>query len=212
MSWLTLSVINLVLTVLWALPSATRTDASVAANAVLTVGILLLCLFSYAEHNLSVRPSFLLNVYLGATLLFDIAKTRTLWLRHPEGINQVIAIITSVGAGLKVLLLILEATEKRYILRHPYQNYPSEALAGIYNRSFFWWLNSLFRRGFSKVLGVDDLFALDKQLESKRLHRILKGVVAKSKILSQCIGGSRVNGVDIWQTGKMVEARCCPPA
>ncbi|GAT29334.1 ABC multidrug transporter [Aspergillus luchuensis] len=120
-------------------------------------------------------------------------KTRTLWLRHPEGINQVIAIITSVGAGLKVLLLILEATEKRYILRHPYQNYPPEALAGIYNRSFFWWLNSLFRRGFSKVLGVDDLFALDKQLESKRLHRILKGVVAKDKenggssLLSACL-------------------------
>ncbi|GKZ84939.1 hypothetical protein AnigIFM56816_010499 [Aspergillus niger] len=180
-SWIALSILNLALTVLWALPSATRTDASVAVNAVTTVGILLLCVFSYAEHNLSVRPSFLLNIYLGATLLFDIAKTRTLWLRHPEDINQVIAILTSVGAGLKILLLLLEATEKRFILKLEYENYPPEALAGIYNRSFFWWLNSLFRRGFSKVLGVDDLFALDKQLESKRLHRILKGVVAKDK-------------------------------
>ncbi|GKZ39798.1 hypothetical protein AbraIFM66950_001228, partial [Aspergillus brasiliensis] len=108
-------------------------------------------------------------------------KTRTLWLQHPEEINRTIAIITSVVAGLKFLLLLLEATEKRSVLRPEYKNYPPEALAGIYNRSFFWWLNSLFRRGFSKVLGVDDLFALDKQLESKRLHRILKGVVAKDK-------------------------------
>lgn len=212
MSWIALSILNLALTVLWALPSATRTDASVAVNAVTTVGILLLCVFSYAEHNFSVRPSFLLNVYLGATLLFDIAKTRTLWLRHPEDINQVIAILTSVGAGLKILLLLLEATEKRFILKLEYENYPPEALAGIYNRSFFWWLNSLFRRGFSKVLGVDDLFALDKQLESKRLHRVLKGVVAKGKILYESLEESKFAGVDIWQIRKTVKARCCSPA
>ncbi|PYI12596.1 hypothetical protein BO78DRAFT_392440 [Aspergillus sclerotiicarbonarius CBS 121057] len=173
-AWIALAIVHLILTVLWALPSAARTDASVAVSAVMTVGVLLLCLFSYAEHNLSVRPSFLLNVYLGTTLLFDIAKTRTLWLRHPEEYNEAIAIITSVNVGIKLLLLLLEATEKRRILRPEYKNYPPEALAGIYNKSFFGWLNSLFYRGFSNVLRVDDLFVLDKQLESRRLHGVLQ--------------------------------------
>ena len=204
---------QLVLTVLWALPDATRTDASIAANAVMTVGILLLCLFSYAEHNLSVRPSFLLNVYLGTTLLFDIAKTRTLWLRHPIEINKAIAIITSINVGVKVLLLLLEATEKRSILKQEYKSYPPEALAGIYNKSFFWWLNSLFHRGFSKVLRVDDLFVLDKQLESRRLHRVLKGVWNGGKTyLTPHIFPRSIKVNNYWQTRKKARTHCCSPA
>ncbi|PYH88676.1 putative ABC multidrug transporter [Aspergillus ellipticus CBS 707.79] len=191
-TWIVLGITHLVLTVLWSLPSAWRTEASVAANAVMTAGIFLLCLFSYAEHHLSVRPSFLINVYLGTTLLFAIAKARTLWLRQPEGINRVIAIITSLNVGITFLLLLCEATEKRRILRKEYKGYPPEALAGIYNRSFFCWLNPLFYLGFcNPVLKVDDLFALDKQLDSKRLHHILEDLWSKeaktpNALLSTC--------------------------
>ncbi|PWY81946.1 P-loop containing nucleoside triphosphate hydrolase protein [Aspergillus heteromorphus CBS 117.55] len=192
-SWIVLVITHLVLTVLWSLPSAWRTEASIAANAVMTVGIFLLCLFSYAEHHLSVRPSFLLNVYLGTTLLFSIAKARTLWLRHPEGINRDIAIITSLNVGITLLLLIMEATEKRRFLRKEYKGYPPEALAGIYNRLFFCWLNPLFYLGFTNpLLGVDDLFTLDKQLESKRLHRVVENLWNKedrkspNALLSTC--------------------------
>ncbi|OJK00394.1 hypothetical protein ASPACDRAFT_52107 [Aspergillus aculeatus ATCC 16872] len=191
--WTALGVTQLVLTVLWALPLVARTEASVAVNAVTIVGSLVLGAFSYSEHNRSVRPSFIINLYLAVTLLFDIAKTRTLWLRDPDGINKSIAIVTSLGVGIKSPLFLLEALEKRRFLRPEYKGYSPEALAGIYNRSFFWWLNPLFKRGFSKILAVDDLFVLDKQLEAKRLHREVEAEWKKGQangsgsLLSACL-------------------------
>ena len=164
------------LTTQWARPSvsALRTDASIAVNAVLTSAFFLLSLPSYAEHNFSTPPSFLLNVYLFITLLFDIAKTRTLWLWQIGGTSQIIAILTSVTVGLKLFLLFLECSDKRSILRDEYKAYPPEATGGIFNRIFFWWLNPLFRQGLSQSLAVEDLFVLDKQLSSKHLHLALE--------------------------------------
>ncbi|OGM47599.1 ABC multidrug transporter [Aspergillus bombycis] len=168
------SIIHLVLIALWALPTANRTQASIAANAVLTVGILFLGVLSYVEHNYSVRPSLLLGIYLSITLLFDIAKTRTLWLRELAEVNRTIAILTSVAVGVKALLFLLETVEKRRILKNVYANYPPEATGSIFNRFFFWWLVPLFRAGFSKLLSVEDLYTLDRQLASKTLHDSLE--------------------------------------
>ncbi|KAH2570366.1 hypothetical protein KXV42_008422 [Aspergillus fumigatus] len=173
-AWLALGIVQLVLAVYWARPAATRTQASIAANAIITVGFFILCLLSCAEHLRSTTPSFLLNIYLLFTLLFDIAKTRTLWLRSSGQTDETIAILTSVTVGIKFLLLILEAVEKRHILRKGQSGYPPEATAGIFNRSFFLWLNPLFRSGFSKILDVEDLFDLDKHLSSRRLYSTLE--------------------------------------
>ena len=156
-------------TALWALPAADSTKASVPANALLTVGILALCLLSFAEHTRSVKPSFILNTYLFCSLLFDIARSRTLWLRSEDAFNDNIAIVTTVAVGVKLLLLVLEAVEKRHILKSEYAGYPPEATAGFYNRALFWWLNPLFKLGFNGALRVDDLFVLDKELSSERL-------------------------------------------
>ncbi|KAL4969112.1 putative ABC multidrug transporter [Aspergillus stella-maris] len=172
--WICLGILQLGLTVQWALSSASRTFASVAVNAILISASFLLALLSYAEHNFSTSPSFLLNVYLFATLLFDIAKTRTLWLREQGTTGETIAALTSVTVGVKLLLLVLESVEKRSILHDEYRAYPPEKTGGIFNRSFFWWLNPLFRQGLSKSLVVDDLFVLDKQLSSKRQHSTLE--------------------------------------
>ncbi len=156
-------------TALWALPAADKTNASIATHAVLTAGVLMLSALSYAEHTRSVRPSFILNTYLLCSLLFDIARARTLWLRAIDGFNEVIAIITTVAVGAKLLLVVLEAVEKRHLLKTEYAGYPPETTAGFYNRSLFWWLNPLFKNGFSNVLSVEDLFVLDKELSSERL-------------------------------------------
>lgn len=142
---------------------------SIPANSVLTFGALALCLLSYAEHTRSVRPSFILNTYLFCSLLFDSAHTRTLWLRRVDQFDLVIAIVTTIAVGVKLLLLILEAVEKRGILKPEYKGYPPEATAGFYNRAFFWWLNPLFKKGFSNILSVEDLNVLDKELSSERL-------------------------------------------
>lgn len=135
----------------------------------LSGGYLLLCALSYAEHNRSVKPSFILNTYLLGSLLFDIAHARTLWLRYVNTYNAIIAVVATVAAASKFVLVVLEAVEKRNILKKEFSDCPPEATAGFYNQSFFWWLNPLFKIGFNHVLSVKDLFVLDKELSSERL-------------------------------------------
>ncbi|KAJ5366510.1 hypothetical protein N7541_000451 [Penicillium brevicompactum] len=168
-AWFALLGLQIAQTALWALPAADRTKTSIPANALLTVGVLVLSLLSYTEHVRSVKPSFILNTYLFCSLLFDIARSRTLWLRSEDSFTTTIAIITTVAVGVKSLLFILEAIEKRHILQSEYAGYPPEATAGFYNRAMFWWLNPLFKIGFNGALRVEDLFALDKELGSARL-------------------------------------------
>ncbi|PTU22530.1 hypothetical protein P175DRAFT_0514599 [Aspergillus ochraceoroseus IBT 24754] len=179
--WCSLAILQLALTIQWTLSSAQRTDASIGVNTAMTIGFFLLGLLSYAEHSFSTTPSFLLSTYLFVTLLFDIAKSRTLWLRQVGGTDEKIAILTSVVVVTKLLLLLLETVEKRHILRYDYRGYPPEATAGIFNKVFFWWLNPLFQRGYLKSLAIDDLYVLDKQMVSKRLHQILENVWKKEK-------------------------------
>lgn len=168
-AWLALLGLQIAQIALWALPAADSTKSSVPANVILTIGVLALALLSYAEHTRSVRPSFILNTYLLCSLLFDIARSRTLWLRSVDAFNNTLAIVATVAVGVKLLLFVLEAVEKRHILKSEYAGYPPEATAGFYNRAVFWWLNPLFKIGFTGVLRVEDLFALDKELSSERL-------------------------------------------
>lgn len=119
----------------------------------------------------SIRPSFILNVYLLSSVVFDIARSRSLSL---QTYNGMISSLFSARVGIKAFLVILEAREKRGILLTPYDNCPPEATSGFYNRAFFWWQNSLFKRGFSNTLTVDDLFDLDKHLRSDYLQRLLQ--------------------------------------
>ncbi|KAJ5383032.1 hypothetical protein N7517_000943 [Penicillium concentricum] len=168
-AWLALLGLQIAQTALWAIPAAYSTKASVPANVILTIGVLALVLLSYAEHTRSVRPSFILNSYLFCSLLFDVAHSRTLWLRSVDTFNNILAIIATAAVGVKVVLFVLEAVEKRHILKSEYEGYPPEATAGFYNQAVFWWLNPLFKIGFTGVLRVEDLFTLDKELSSERL-------------------------------------------
>lgn len=127
-------------------------------------------MLSYVEHIRSVQPSLLLNVYFFFTLLFDVARSRTLWMRKTNETGDMIAIAFTSTVALKFVILIFEASEKRWMLRPQYKAYPPEATSGIINRSFFVWLNSLFWSGFGKLLAIDDLFSLDKHLVSDVIH------------------------------------------
>ncbi|CAI7576605.1 unnamed protein product [Penicillium manginii] len=180
-TWVFFTGLQIALTALWALPSADGTSASIATNAVLAVGALFLILLSYAEHTRSVKPSLILNAYLLISILFDIAKVRTLWLRSINSFNDGIAIVTTVSLGAKLMLAFLEAIEKRNILKHEFADYPPEATAGFYNKATFWWLNPLFKNGFSNTLSVEDLSVLDKELSSERLLALFEERWSKVK-------------------------------
>ncbi|KAM7200841.1 hypothetical protein V8F20_005083 [Naviculisporaceae sp. PSN 640] len=173
--WVTLAALQVAALILWANTSSVfHTRSSLAAVSLSPISTLALCLLSYVEHTRTVRPSTLLCSFLFATLLFDIAHARTLWLRASEYSIlknvQVIAIIAVVTVVVKSLVLVAEAFEKRRMLRKEYACYPPEATGSVFNRSFFWWLNSLFLTGYRHVLGVDDLFYLDKHIKSGYCH------------------------------------------
>ncbi|KAJ5279863.1 hypothetical protein N7478_005235 [Penicillium angulare] len=180
-AWLFFFGLQITQTVLWALPSADGTKASLPTNAILTVGVLFLAALSYAEHARSVRPSFILNAYLLCSLLFDVSRARTLWLRSANSFDDIIATVTTISVGAKLLLAILEAVEKRHILKSEFQGYPPEATASFYNRSVFYWLNPVFNVGFSSILSIEDLFPLDKELSSERLLAIFEERWSKVK-------------------------------
>ncbi|KAH8881037.1 P-loop containing nucleoside triphosphate hydrolase protein [Thozetella sp. PMI_491] len=170
-AWISLWALQLAELILWAAASATRTRVSIAARTVSLLSTVFLCLLSYAEHGRTIRPSTLLSTCLFITLLLDIACVRTLWLRATSDPDHVIAQISIASVAVKAVVLVVEALEKRRVLRPEYRNSSPEATGSIYNRYFFWWLNSLFRLGFRRVLDVDDLFVLDKHLQATYLHR-----------------------------------------
>ena len=177
-SFLVFAILQLVLLVLWARPSGYKTRASVPAAVLSFLSSLALCLLSYVEHIRTVRPSVLLDVYLFTSLLFDIPRARTIWL---QGYGYAIAVVFTTSIVLKFFLLVLEVKEKRRILRPQFKSYPPEATSGIFNKFFFLWQNSLFRKGFSNSITVDDLFVLDKHLTSDYLQDLLQSAWYRGK-------------------------------
>ncbi|KAH7323926.1 ABC transporter-like protein [Rhexocercosporidium sp. MPI-PUGE-AT-0058] len=146
--------------------SSLRTRASLAAALLALTASVGLCLLSNIEHTKNIRPSSIVNAYLLLTLPFDAAQVRTRWLR---GDNLAGNGVASAVLAVKLSLLISEAIEKRGLLLTPYSSPSPEATSGLYSIGFFWWLNPLFRIGFSNVVNDSDLFSADEDLLSKSL-------------------------------------------
>lgn len=155
--------LQFILLILWSQPSTPRTRATVpTAIAVVVVSLLLLCL-SHLEHLRSPRPSTIICLFLGFTLLFDLVRLRTLsFLQH----NRTVTTTFAVGWLVKTIVLALESTSKKSFLKKPFSNGAPEATSGIYSRSLFWWLNGLLWKGSTTTLSVDDLPDLDDGLKA----------------------------------------------
>lgn len=121
---------------------------------------------SRLEHSRSIQPSFILSVYLFTSVVFDAVQARTLFLRHDK---PVVLGLFSTNIAIKLVLLGLESKTKRTYLRAPYKNFSPEATSGIFNRSFFWWINPILATGFRKLITLDDLFVTDTSLKSEVL-------------------------------------------
>jgi len=99
-----------------------------------------LCFLSYYEHARSIRPSALIEVYLFFSLLFDVSQVRTLWVSYSGTLD---AWLLTASVGMKFIVLILEAKEKRSYLSEADVHHGPEETSGIFGRSLFWWLNRL---------------------------------------------------------------------
>ncbi|CAJ2506119.1 Uu.00g002490.m01.CDS01 [Anthostomella pinea] len=169
-SWSLLVGFDLALLVFWAWQPFGY-HAAVPSAALSLIGALVLALLSYFEHQRSVRTSVLINFYLFFTVIFDTARSRS-WSLLPE--LDTISTLFTTRVGVKVFLVILEARGKGSLLRSEFADVPPEATAGLFSQALFWWQNELFRRGFSNVLSVDDLFQLDKHLGAEYLHHRIR--------------------------------------
>ena len=166
----TLVALQLTLVVLWNKNEYIPTRVSVASATVVLITALSVLLLSYLEHPRSVRPSSLLSLYLLFSLIFDIAQARTLFLRSDTHVAWVfLAVMVS-----KLFLLLLEARSKRSFLKPPYDQLPTESTSGIFERSYFWWLNPLFIHAFRGLLSFEDLPEIDIDLASLRLGRLFE--------------------------------------
>ena len=164
---------------MWAGRHRTNHRAELASAVLNFVAAVLLGVFSFFEHLRSIRPSFLLTVYLLFTSVFDIERSRSYAL-SPD--LDLVATIFASRLGVKVFLAVVEARDKRRLLLPEFADCPPEATSGVYRRTTFWWLNDLFKRGFSKALALEDLFQLDKKLQTDYLHQLLGSAWEKSKL------------------------------
>ncbi|KAI7788103.1 hypothetical protein LA080_013410 [Diaporthe eres] len=92
-----------------------RNHVSLASAVLSVLAALILAALSHFEHARSVRPSFIINLYLIATALFDAARVRTHWLKS-EGDGHALAAAMTASLAVKIVVLLLEAREKRSLL------------------------------------------------------------------------------------------------
>jgi ATP-binding cassette subfamily C (CFTR/MRP) protein 1 len=150
-----------------------QTLASVPSAALAFVIALVMYPLSYLEHTRSIRPSTLLELYLLQSILLNIPQARTLFL-HPNGTAIAAIFVAIIGAML--IVWTLEARNKIKHLKEPYKEYPPEATHGVWNRTFFLWLNRLFVKGFRNFLTLDDLWQTPPDLASERLQEEMQSV------------------------------------
>lgn len=95
--------------------------------------------------------------------------------------------LASAIIAIKIVLLAVEELSKRSLLKDPYRKYPTEALSGIINRAFMFWLNPLMWRGVAgEPLSLSEMVDCEDEFKSDGLSATLnvvweKHVTLKSK-------------------------------
>jgi len=158
--------------VFWSRNTTWATDTSIPEAAINLVIALQFVFLSWIEDARSVKPSFLLCVYLLFTTLFDAAQARTLWLRQDQ---KDIASLFTASIATKVALLILETQQKsKENLKEEYRGLPPESTAGVIQQSLLTWIFPVFRQGYRVLLSPDDVFELRDDMKADTLAEKLR--------------------------------------
>ncbi|OAQ77246.1 ABC multidrug transporter [Purpureocillium lilacinum] len=162
--------LNLALLAVVASSPRAGSKLAIAAAVLSLLASFTIVILSHVEHVKSIRPSFLLTIYLFVSLLFDAARLRTEWLIAASA-SSAYAGVLSASAGLKLSLLVLETVEKRSILIEGGSSPSHESTSGPLSRGFFVWLNPLLITGWATVLTNIDLPTINERLSSRRLDK-----------------------------------------
>ncbi|KAF7548170.1 hypothetical protein G7Z17_g7235 [Cylindrodendrum hubeiense] len=120
---------------------------------------------SHSEHRRSHRPSMLLDIFLGLTILLDIAHDRTLWLSSSSKLDTIFVRVFTAAVAVKAVLIVLESRAKLEGITVTDEKIESlDGGRGIYSLSTFAWLSGLFLSGYKRVLSIEDLPALDENM------------------------------------------------
>lgn len=99
--------LQLSLLIFWVGNSTPKTYASTASAVLSFVAALVLCGLSFMEHARSLCPSSLLSGYILMSLMFDIVRTRTVWLMEVRSPVPELFIISDIT---KLAILVLESS------------------------------------------------------------------------------------------------------
>lgn len=111
-----------------------------------------------------------LSIYLFLTLLPDTAHARTLWLSITSHVMRTNTRMFTAAVAFKMTALLLESKRKTAWLRWDSGKHSPEESSGFFDLGMFTWLSRLFRAGYSSVLTMDNLYSLDENLSSERMH------------------------------------------
>ncbi|KAF5598631.1 multidrug resistance [Fusarium pseudocircinatum] len=171
-----LTALHLVLIVLGRNSSQYASGRSLAAISLAFIAALLLIPLSWIEHSRAPRPSTAIAAYLSVTLLFDVARTRTSWLLTPSSLDQNYASVLTASTALKAAMVYLESRQKGKWLGWDEKQHSPEETSGIWNLGVFFWLNTLFMKGYRAILTLDTLYPLDKTLGAERHQQLVERV------------------------------------
>ncbi|KLO86349.1 multidrug resistance protein [Fusarium fujikuroi] len=171
-----LALLQLALIILGRNSSRFASGRSLAAASLAFIAALLLIPLSWIEHSRAPRPSTAIAAYLSVTLLFDVARTRTAWLLTPSGLDQEYASVLTTATALKALIVYLESRTKEKWLGWDMKQHSPEETSGIWNLGVFFWLNTLFMKGYRVILTLESLYPLDKALEAETHQHLVEKV------------------------------------
>ncbi|EXK46342.1 hypothetical protein FOMG_00066 [Fusarium oxysporum f. sp. melonis 26406] len=171
-----LTVLQLVLIILGRNSSQFASGRSLAAASLAFIAALLLIPLSWIEHSRAPRPSTAIAAYLSVTLLFDVARTRTAWLLIPSGLNPNYAYLLTAATALKAIMVFLESRQKEKWLGWDVKQHSPEETSGIWNLGVFFWLNTLFMKGYRVILTLESLYPLDKALTAETHQHLVERV------------------------------------
>jgi hypothetical protein len=145
-------------------------------------------LLSIIDHSRSPRPSVLLSIYLSVTLLLDGVQARTLFVSADGSPEVIYSSLFCATVAIKALMLLLEAKQKTPWVHWNEKEHSPEETSGVFSIGVFFWLNEMFMLGYRKVLSVEDLYPLDKALDSKALHDKFSSAMDYSKLRGDKFG------------------------
>ncbi|KAL1604929.1 hypothetical protein SLS60_004470 [Paraconiothyrium brasiliense] len=116
------------------------------------------------------------------------AQARTLFLSADGNPEVTYSSLFCAAIALKALMLLLEAKQKTPWVHWDEKEHSPEETSGVFSIGVFFWLNKMFLLGYRKVLSVDDLYPLDKALDSKALHDKFSNEMDYSKLKGDKFG------------------------